>query len=67
MQPGSPTVWVFEKPILVCPNAPADRFVSAGGLLITIAVHERSQNEPGRSRIEDEWDADGDLRAVSGA
>ena len=59
--------WIFEKAILVCPNAPADRFVSAGGLLITIAVHERPGSEQGRPHIDNESSVDEDLRAVSGA
>ena len=30
----------FEKPILTCPQAPLDRFLSVKGTLITVTVHE---------------------------
>jgi hypothetical protein len=59
--------WIFEKPILVCPDVPADRFISASGSLITIAVHERHNAEQQNPSAEAAFRDGPELRAASGS
>ena len=53
--------WLFEKPILTCPQAPAGRFLSVKGTLITVTVHE----EP-RASEDDDIDDGGWAEASGG-
>jgi hypothetical protein len=38
--------WIYEKPLLSCPHAPAGRFLSVTGDLVTVAVNARQVDEP---------------------
>ncbi len=53
--------WLYEKPILTCPKAPFDRFVSVSGSLIGIAVHHQTL---AGDKAEESDDAVGALRSA---